>query len=83
MSTLTVRTTEYEDTVIEKVKAKYHCTAATKALLVAASKCLTLEDEVAKLRQERQQLLSQVSNYREAGRSVIKGLSSLTELIKT
>nr|WP_181718604.1 hypothetical protein [Pedobacter sp.] len=83
MGVLTVRMSEIDEQVIEKVKKKYQITTSTKALLHTLHIALKLEKDLEELRSEKRQLQNKLASYREHSLDILSGISGLQKLTDT
>lgn len=80
MGTLTVRLTDYDEGIVEQVKMKHHIVTKTKALMFCLHNQAKLEKEIEQLQQERSELLTRLSHYREHSLELLSGIAGLQEL---
>ncbi|SHO54488.1 hypothetical protein [Vibrio quintilis] len=80
MGTLTIRTNEQQDQIIEDIKAYYDEAAGTKAVLKAANDVPQMHNEIERLKKELLMARQQIREYESATFSVLSGLDSLRML---
>jgi len=80
MGTLTVKLTDFDESVVEAVKNKHNISTKTKALMHCLNINRKHEEQIARLEQERKELLSNLAKYREHSLDLLSGIAGLQDL---